>query len=179
MSSVSKPDDRTASSIRELVTRLEVVVEAEEETYRRFKQVLRREEDELITLDPRDLERTTAEKEALGAEARLHGESRVELTRALASVLGETPAEARLSELLPKLGDVANGLVDRQARLRALMDSTRALLAANEDFANRTLGRVQDTLRMLGQAIPEAEGYGPGRSSESSAGRGRLVRAAI
>lgn len=172
-------DDRAANAIRELVGRLEVVLEAEEDTYRRFKQVLRREEEELITLDPQDLERTTAEKEALGAEARLHGESRVELTRALAQVIGEAPVGARLSELLPRVGEAANALVDRQARLRALMESTRALLAANEDFANRTLGRVQDTLRMLGQAIPEVEGYGPGRSSEASAGRGRLIRAAI
>jgi len=179
MNPIELQHDRVANAIRELVARLEVVLEAEEDTYRRFKQVLRREEEELITLDPRDLERTTAEKEALGAEARLHGESRVELTRALAQVIGEAPVGARLSELLPSVGELANGLVDRQARLRALMESTRALLAANEDFANRTLGRVQDTLRMLGQAIPEVEGYGPGRSSEASAGRGRLIRAAI
>ena len=167
------------ATLRPLIERLEVVLDAEEDTYRRFKQVLRREEDELITLDPLALERTTAEKEALGAEARLHGESRVELTRVLAQVVGGVPAETRLSELLPGLGEAANGLVERQARLCALMESTRELLAANEDFANRTLGRVQDTLRMLGQAIPEVEGYGPGRAAEPTTGRGRLIRAAI
>ncbi len=167
------------SVITELVTRLEVVLEAEEGTYRRFKQVLRREEEELVALNAHDLERTTAEKEALGAEARLHGESRVELTRSLAGVLGEPPSGARLSELTPLLGDEARSLAERHARLRALVDSTRELLAANEQFANRSLGRVQDTLRMLGQAIPEVEGYGPGRPGEPAAGRGRLIRAAI
>lgn len=179
MSPIEAGTDGMDDATRELIARLEVVLAAEEDTYRRFKQVLRREEEELITLDPQDLERTTAEKEALGAEARLHGESRVELTRALARMLGEPPAEARLSELLPGIGEAAEGLMERQAGLRALMESTRALLAANEEFSSRTLGRVQDTLRMLGQAIPEVEGYGPRRASESSAGRGRLIRAAI
>lgn len=171
--------EKAEEALRPLIERLEVVLDAEEDTFRRFKQVLRREEDELITLDPLALERTTAEKEALGAEVRLHGESRVELTRVLAQAVGGVPSETRLSELLPGLGEAASGLVERQARLRALMDSTRELLAANEDFANRTLGRVQETLRMLGQAIPEVQSYGPGRAAAPTTGRGRLIRAAI
>lgn len=167
------------SDVQDLVARLEVVIAAEEATYRRFKELLRREEEELIALDARVLRQTTAEKEAIGAEARLHGESRVELTRALASALGQASSGARLSELLPLLGGEADGLRETDVRLRALVTSTRELLAANEQFANRTLGRVQETLRMLGQAVPEAPSYGPGSSLEPASGRGRLVRAAI
>ncbi|MEM9174253.1 MAG: flagellar protein FlgN [Myxococcota bacterium] len=169
----------SADVVLELITRIEVVLKVEEGTWRRFKQVLRREEDELITLDPRALQQTTAEKEAIALEARLHGESRVELTRALATALGEGPGDARLSLLLAKVGEGARDLRDRSLRLKALVESTRALLAANEQFAQRSLGRVQDTLRMLGQGIPEVETYGPAGGNESSAGRGRLIRASI
>lgn len=167
------------SAHTDVVARLEVVLESEEETYRRFKRLLRREEDELIALDPVVLEQTTAEKQAVAAEARLHGESRIELTRALARVLGLDDATPRLSTLIGLLGDDAGSLPDRHARLAALRDSTRALLASNEQFASRSLGRVQDTLRLLGRAIPDADGYGPGRAGGRKTGRGRLIRAAI
>ena len=179
MTPLTEPRKASPDVFLELVTRLEVVLNSEEATWRRFKQVLRREEDELITLDPYVLERTTAEKDSIALEARLHGESRVELTRALATALGEDPGAARLSDLLAQVGDGARDLLDRSLRLRALVESTRALLAANAQFANRSLGRVQDTLRLLGQAIPEVETYGPGGANERSAGRGRLIRASI
>lgn len=165
--------------LADVVGRLEIVLAAEEEAYRRFKQVLRREEQELVALDPIDLERTTAEKQALAAEARLHGESRVELTQPLAARLGVAEKVGRLGELLPLLGERAGALPDHHARLTALIEATRGLLAANERFANRSLGRIQDTLRLLGQAVPEPSGYGPGKDAARGNGRGRLIRAAI
>lgn len=167
------------TSVQESVAGLEVVLEAEEGVYRRLKQLLQREEEELVELDPAPLERTTAEKRALAAEARLHEESRLALVRALAAALGLDTPTPRLSVLIEALGPEARGLPDRHARLSALVSTTRLLVASNERFANRSLGRVRDTLRLLGQAVPENPGYGPTSASSGRVGRGRLVRAAI
>ena len=167
------------TSRHQRIAGLEVVLEAEEGVYRRLKQLLQREEEELVGLDPAQLERTTAEKRALAAEARLHEESRLALVRELAEAIGFAEATPRLSALIAELGPEAGGLAERHARLTALVTTTRLLVASNERFANRSLGRVQDTLRLLGQAIPENPGYGPASSSSGRVGRGRLVRATI
>ena len=133
--------------LSQTIAGLEVVLEAEEGVYRRLKQLLQREEEELVGLDPTQLERTTAEKRALAAEARLHEESRLALVRDLAAALGQTDPAPRLSTLIAELGPEAGGLTERHARLTALVTTTRLLVASNERFANRSLGRVRDTLR--------------------------------
>lgn len=164
--------------LADLVGRLQVVLGAEEDAYLRLKSVLRREEEELVALEPAALEITTGEKRALASEARLHEQARVEITRGLASLLG-FEGVPRLSELIAALAEDANDLPERHARLSALIQSTRDLLASNERFADRSLSRVQRTLKLLGQAVPESSTYGPGSPREAQTSRGRLVRAAI
>ena len=136
-------------SVQETIANLELVLDAEEGVYRRLKQLLQREEEELIGLDPAALERTTAEKRALAAEARLHEESRLPLVRALADAVGLEEAQPRLSTLIAEMGHEARGLLERHARLTALVSTTKLLVGSNERFANRSLGRVRDTLRLL------------------------------
>ena len=167
------------SVIADLVERLQRVLEAEEDVYRRLKSVLRREERELIELDPIVLERTTAEKAALAAEAKLHEDARVELAAALGATLGLPGSTVRLSEIVSELGAEGGELPGLHARLTAIVGTTRSLLIANERFANRSLSHVKDTLRLLGQAVPDVSTYGPGMARTPSNGRGRLVRAAI
>ena len=167
------------TSTRESVSRLQAVLLAEEDLYLRMKALLGREEAELIDLDPTALEETLEQKRAFAEEARLLEESRVLLTTDLAADLGLAGGEFKLSELISRLGDEAGELPSLHARLSALIGSTQALLEANESFANRSLVRVQQTLQLLGQAIPEEVGYGPGLSRSRGAGRGRLVRQAI
>jgi hypothetical protein len=94
-------------------------------------------------------------------------------------MLGLAEDRPRLSTLVAELGADAGGLGDRHARLSALLSTTRTLLNANERFANRSLARVRETLRLLGHAVPEQVGYGPTAARSGRMGRGRLVRAAI
>ena len=167
------------TTISEFVARLEVVLQAEENLYLRLKSLLRREESELIGLDSRVLEATVEEKRAIAEEARLLEESRKVLTIELGASLGLDGADLKLGVLMAHLGDEAGRLPTFHARLKALISSTQALLESNESFANRSLNRVQETLRMLGQAAPEEVGYGRGGNRSSSMGRGRLLRQAI
>lgn len=167
------------STISELVARLQVVLASEEEVYKRFKNLLRREETELIELDPRVLEGTVAEKRALAAEARLHEDSRVHLVGALADLLGLEERRPKLSQLIATLGPDAGELGTLHVRLAALITATRSLLDSNERFAQRSAKRVRETLSLLGQAVPVEVGYGPGAARSKATGRGRLVRASI
>lgn len=166
------------STVEDLIARFTVVLGAEEDAYRRLRDVLRREEEELVALDPAALDATTAEKQAIASEARLHEQNRLALTRSLAVAVG-LDGTPRLSELIELLGEEAASLAPIHTRLSALIESTRDLLASNERFAHRSLSRVQGTLRMLGQAVPEATGYGPGAPRSGQSGRGRIVRASI
>lgn len=172
-------NEQDANTTVEWVRRLEIVLESEEDLYRRFKALLRREESELIALDPAVLAETVAEKHALSEEGRLHEESRIHVMETLAGLLGFDGPRPKLSELIESLGAEAGELASLHARLSALVGATRSLLASNERFANRSLSRVQETLRLLGQAVPEEKGYGPGGQRSPTTGRGRLVRAAI
>jgi len=167
------------SLIGKNVARLEVVLKAEEDLYLRLKSLLRREESELIGLDAEVIESTVEAKRAIAEEARLLEESRRVLTAELGASLGLAGDELKLGTLIEHLGEEASELPTLHARLKALIGTTQALLEANESFANRSLTRVQDTLRMLGQAAPEEVGYGPVSKRSSSTGRGRLVRQAI
>jgi flagellar biosynthesis/type III secretory pathway chaperone len=168
-----------SADVTDLVTRLEVVLDAEEAVYRRLRALLQREEKELVELDPTVLERTTAEKQALAAEAKLHEESRLGLTVRLGALIGSEAARPKISELVERLGSKAGQLPVLHARLHALVEVTQGLLVANERFAARSLSRVQDTLKLLGQSSEETSGYGPGAAGAERTGRGRLVRAAI
>ncbi len=161
------------------VARLEVVLQAEENLYLRLKSLLRREESELIGLDAEVIESTVEAKRAIAEEARLLEESRRVLTDELGTSLGLAGDDLKLGVLLTHLGEEAAQLPTLHARLKALIGTTQALLEANESFANRSLTRVQETLRMLGRAAPEEVGYGPAANRSSSMGRGRLVRQAI
>lgn len=167
------------TSIQENVARLQVVLQAEENLYLRLRSLLRREESELIGLDPSVLEETVEEKRAFAEEARLLEDSRVVLTAELGTAMGLGKDEFKLSTLISHLGEDAAQLPMLHARLKALIGSTKSLLDSNESFANRSLMRVQNTLRMLGEAVPEEIGYGPGAKRSTSMGRGRLVRQAI
>ncbi len=167
------------TSIQKHVAGLQVVLQAEEDLYLRLRSLLRREESELIGLDPRVLEDTIEEKRAFAEEARLLEESRVVLTAELGAALGLAEDDRKLGHMMMQLGEDAAQLPMLHGRLKALIASTQALLESNESFANRSLSRVQETLRMLGQAVPEEVGYGPGANRSKSMGRGRLVRQAI
>lgn len=162
-----------------LVASLEVVLESEESLYLRLRDVLRREERELIALVPAQVAEVVEEKRALAEEARLIEDSRKLLTQSLARALGFGEARMRLGALLEALGGEAGELPSRHARLLALIDSTRRLLVANGEFSDRTLRHVQETLRLLGRAVAEPVGYGPGLPNAEGLGRGRLVRAAV
>ena len=167
------------TSIREMVNRLQIVLQAEEDLYVRLRSLLRREESELIGLDPSVLETTVAEKRTFAEEARLLEESRTVLTGELCRALGLGEDDWRLGSLLAHLGDDAGEHPALHARLKALITSTQSLLESNQSFANRSLQRVQDTLRALGETVPDATGYGPGARRTVTGGRGRLVRQAI
>lgn len=165
--------------IEQNVSRLEAVLLAEEELYVRLRSVLQREETELIGLEVRVLEETVEEKRSLAEEAQLLEESRVIVARALADALGLPSDTVKLSLIVEAAGESGTRLVSLYHRLKALITSTESLLVSNERFAHRSLSRVQETLRMLGQTVPTESGYGPGSRRESVTGSGRLVRQAI
>jgi len=167
------------SDVEANVARLQVVLRSEEDLYLRMRSLLRREESELIELDAARIEATVEEKRALAEEGRLLEESRWVITSALSRSLGLGEKAGRLSDLIEALGDEAGELADLHARLVALIGSNQALLDANGSFANRSLVRVRETLRLLGRSTPEEVGYGPRSGRNRVSGRGRLVRQAI
>jgi flagellar biosynthesis/type III secretory pathway chaperone len=165
--------------VEEQIAGLEVVLAAEENVYLRLRDVLRREEAELITLDPVQIEDIVERKRGLAEEARLLEDSRRVLTKALAGSLGLGDQPVKLGSLITALDAEARRLPELHARLSALITSTRSLLESNGSFADRSLRHIQETLRMLGRAVPEKIGYGPNSVGNGSMGRGRLVRATI
>ena len=165
--------------VDEQVGRLEIVLQAEENLYLRLREVLRREEAELIALDPAQIAATVEQKRSLAEEARLLEDSRRALAIALGRALGLGDSPQKLSVLIAALASEAARLPDLHGRLLALVGSTRGLLEANGGFSQRSLKRVQETLKMLGRAVPEKVGYGPGLERGAGVGRGRIVRAAI
>ncbi len=167
-------------SVEQQVTGLEVVLQTEENLYLRLRDVLRREELQLVELDPAQIADTVDQKRSLAEEGRLLEDSRRALTSALARSLGLGDQPVKLSALIELLDDEAGRLPELHGRLSALIQSTRGLLEANGSFSERSLRRVQETLQMLGRAVPEKVGYGPGSErGAATVGRGRLVRAAI
>lgn len=166
-------------TLEEQVAGLEVVLQAEENVYLRMREVLRREEALLIALEPAEIAEVVERKRGLAEEARLLEDSRRALTTALARALGLADEPIKLGALIATLDGEAGRLPDLHARLTALIRSTRSLLESNGAFADRSLRHLQDTLRMLGRAVPEKVGYGPAQQGAGSMGRGRLVRAAI
>jgi len=167
------------SDVEADVARLQLVLRSEEDLYLRMRSLLRREEAELIELDPGAIEATVEEKRALAEEGRLLEESRWVIASALSPSLGLGERPGRLSELIEALGEEAGELPDLHSRLVALIASNQSLLEANESFANRSLVRVRETLRLLGRSVPEEVGYGPRSGRNPMTGRGRLVRQAI
>jgi len=167
-------------SVEEQVAGLEVVLRSEEALYLRLRDLLRREEAVLVTLDPAQIAEIVDQKRSLAEEARLLEDSRRALAAGLGRSLGLGDEPPRLSVLIELLDGEAGALPELHGRLTALIGSTRSLLEANGGFANRSLRRVQETLRLLGRSVPEKVGYGPGAARiETTMGRGRLVRAAI
>ncbi len=167
-------------TVEHQVAGLEVVLQSEENLYLRLRDVLRREELQLVELDPAQIAETVDQKRSLAEEGRLLEDSRRALTATLARALGLGDQPVKLSALVELLDDEAGRLPELHGRLSALIQSTRGLLEANGSFSDRSLRRVQETLQMLGRAVPEKVGYGPGAERSLSAmGRGRLVRAAI
>lgn len=167
-------------SVEQQVAGLEVVLQTEENLYLRLREVLRREELQLIELDPAQIAETVDQKRSLAEEGRLLEDSRRALTSGLGRSLGLGDQPVKLSALIELLDAEAGRLPELHGRLSALIQSTRGLLEANGSFSDRSLRRVQETLRMLGRAVPEKVGYGPGAErSAATMGRGRLVRAAI
>ena len=73
--------------VEEQVGRLEVVLQAEENLYLRLRDVLRREESELIELEPAKIAVTVEQKLSLAEEARLLEDTRRALTAALGRAL--------------------------------------------------------------------------------------------
>jgi len=167
------------TEVAQYVENLQSILLAEEDLYLRMRTLLGRDEDELIALDPGVIAETVEEKRMLAEEGRLFEESRTALIGELAAALGLDATSLKLSELIEALGSEAGSLPEVHARLTALIASTRSMLDANQSFANRSLARVQETLRLLGRSLPDESGYGPGRRSGSATGRGRLVRQAI
>lgn len=166
-------------TLEEQVAGLEVVLQAEENVYLRMRELLRREEALLIALEPAEIADVVERKRGLAEEARLLEDSRRALTTTLARALGLAEGPIKLGALIALLDGEAGRLPDLHARLTALIRSTRSLLESNGSFADRSLRHIQETLRMLGRAVPEKVGYGPAQQGAGSMGRGRLVRAAI
>lgn len=161
------------------VERLEMILRSEEDLYLRLRQTLLRDEPEMIELDPGTLARTVEEKRALAEEGRLLEESRVVVTRELAALIGLGEALPKLSRIAAILGDQAGELPVLHGRLSALIESNQMLIEGNRVFAHRSLGRVRDTLRLLGRATPQPVGYGRSGQPAESSGRGRLIEQAI
>lgn len=165
--------------VEEQVAGLEVVLQAEENVYLRLREVLRREEAELIALDPAEIAEIVERKRGLAEEAQLIEDSRRALVAGLARTIGLAAQPIRLGALIEALDGEAGRLPELHGRLTALIRSTRVLLESNGSFADRSLRHIQETLRMLGRAVPEKVGYGPAQVGSGTMGRGRLVRAAI
>ncbi|MEZ4330194.1 MAG: flagellar export chaperone FlgN [Myxococcota bacterium] len=163
----------------EQVAGLETVLQAEEDLYLRLRDVLRFEEAELVTLDPARISELVERKRGLAEEVRLLEDSRRALAGTLARSLGLGDRPVRLGDLIEALDREAGRLPELHARLSALVASTRSLVESNGSFADRSLRHIRETLGMLGRAVPERPGYGPGAAGRGGAGRGRLVRAAI
>ena len=167
------------SEIGDTVERLEMILRSEEDLYLRLHETLLRDEPEMIELDPGTLSRTVEEKRTLAEEGRLLEESRVVVTRELATLIGLGESLPKLSRIAAVLGDQAGELPMLHGRLSALVESNQMLIEGNRAFAHRTLGRVRDTLRLLGRATPQPVGYGRGGQPAEASGRGRLIEQAI
>ena len=167
------------TDIAEHVSNLQTILVGEEALFLRMRDLLAREEAELIELDAETMASTLEDKRMLTEEGRLFADSRQQVVRELAAAMGLDAKGLKLADLIDALGEEGRALRPLHARLSALIESTRSLIDANQSFANRSLARVQDTLRLLGRSLPEEPGYGPGRRNAASSGRGRLVRQSI
>ncbi len=163
-------------SLTQKVERLSLVLEAEETLYVELRDLLQRERECMVGLDPEGLEQAVEAKEALAEEARLLEESRVEVARELAGALGLGDARPSLSRLLEALGDRSGPLREQHSRLVALLAAVHELVDANATFAREGLDQVQDTLRLLGRLLPQEPVYRPSERPRASRDAGRLVR---
>lgn len=167
------------TSLAAQVDRLQMILRSEEGLYLRLRELLQREENEIIELDPHSISMTIEEKRALSEEGRLLEESRSIVTQELATMIGLEETLPKLSKIIETLGDQADELPSLHGRLSALVESSQRLLETNQQFAHRSLGRVRDTLRLLGRSVPEPVGYGRKGQASDQGGRGRLVQQAI
>ena len=162
---------------------LEQILAAEERVYVELRSALQAEHEAMATRDARALLALAQAKETLADEARFCEQSRIAVTRELASELGLEGTDERpprLSELCDRLGAGARGLRDAHGRLVALLGAVQQLADANAAFAGQSLAQVRATLRLFGRMQPEAPTYGPGGpGAQVSEPSGRIVRRSV
>lgn len=163
-------------SVMQAIGCLSLVLEAEENLYVELRDVLQKERECMVCLDPDGLEQAVEAKELLVEEARLLEESRVDVARKLAGTLGLPDTRPSLSRLLEALGARSGRLLEQHSRLVALLSAVYELIDANASFAREGLDQVQDTLRLLGRLLPQEPVYRPSELPRADHGVGRLVR---
>ena len=163
-------------NLNQQIQMLSLVLETEENLYVELRDVLQRERECMVSLDPDGLEQSVEAKETLAEEARLLEESRIDVARALAEALGLADARPTLTRLLEVLGERSGRLRDQHSRLVALLAAVSELVDANASFAREGLDQVQDTLRLLGGLLPQEPVYRPSERPRASHNAGRLVR---
>lgn len=162
--------------LMDAIHRLSLVLDAEENLYVELRDLLQRERECMVGLDPDGLEQAVEAKETLAEEARLLEESRIDVARDLAEEIGIPDPRPTLSRLLEALGDRSGRLREQHSRLVALLAAVRELVDANASFAREGLEQVQDTLRLLGRLLPQEPVYRPSERPRSGRSAGRLVR---
>jgi len=164
--------------VTEVMSRLQVILEAEESLYVRLRDLLQEEREVIARMDAAALEEVAREKEMLGDEARLLEESRVEVAGELAVGQG-LPARSRLSVICGRLGEQGGALRRVHNRLVILVSVVRELADANAELVGESLAELRGTLRLLGGMLPDGSLYRPEGPVQPASEPGRLLRRSI
>ena len=156
--------------------RLLEILRAEERVYLEMRDLLQRERELMVTLDPAALGEVARDKEALADEGRLVEESRVVLAAQMGRELGLGTEGPPLSQLCEALGAAGAPLREAHTRLVVLASVVRELLDANAAFAGDHLARIRTTLQLLGRLLPGEESYAPVVGKAPAGPVGQLVR---
>ena len=138
---------------------LALILDAEEELYRRLRDLLHEEREILPRLDAQLLTAIARSKEELCDEGRLLEQSRLAACTEIARALGIDEARPRLSRLCGTLGDRGAVLRASHNRLVVMIGVVRELLEENAALARSSLAQVRGTIHLLGGLVPREACY--------------------
>lgn len=166
-------------TVADRIPHLLAVLEAEERLYLELRDLLQREREVMVHLDPDALAEIVEMKSTFASEGRFLEEARIEACTGLGQEIGLVSPTPTLSELCAALGNDAGGLQDIHTRLVALLGAVKELVSANADFAGDSLGQVRSTLRLFGRLLPGEPTYAGDPAPTSGSATGRLVRRSV